>query len=565
MTGAAGPPHTPATGRGTRAEPGGAAHAGAGGRLGRGIGRAAILIGALTVLARMIGFGRQLVFTHTVGASCLGTAYTTANQVPNIIYDVVLGGALTSLMIPVLAGPAAGAHADPDDAAAASRISSALLTWAVLVLAPASAAAALLAEPVVRLLVPSAPHGCSHASVVAVAARMLVVLAPQILLYGLAVVLYGILQAHRRFAAPALAPVVSSLVVIAAYLAFVPLGRAHVNKLAGLSAGAQLMLSLGTTAGVAALVITVGPPALRLRLRFRPALKFPAGVAARAGGLATVGIAGLIAQDLSAVVVIRLANGFGGHGALVLYGSAWQAFLVPYAVLAIPIAISAFPELATEKGAQFDLRVASSTRAALLVSCLGAALLAGTAYPLGATFITHNTAQAGEMARALIAFAPGLIGFGLMASLSRVLLAAGKYLVAGTWMVAGWLAVIAVDVAVVRLVPAGWVVVALGAGNTAGLTAAGLGLLAAVRRAQGAGALAGLGRAAVTGLAGALAGTVAGSAVAGLLRARQFWLSAAVAVLASACVLVVFWLTAYGADRGDLRQALAVVRRRAAP
>ena len=54
---------------------------------------------------------------------------------------------------------------------------------------------------------------------------MLVVFAPQILLYGLAVVLYGILQAHRRFTAPALAPVVSSLVVIAAYLAFVPLGR----------------------------------------------------------------------------------------------------------------------------------------------------------------------------------------------------------------------------------------------------------------------------------------------------------------------------------------------------
>ena len=52
---------------------------------------------------------------------------------------------------------------------------------------------------------------------------MLVVFAPQILLYGLAVVLYGILQAHRRFTAPALAPVVSSVVVISAYLAFVPL------------------------------------------------------------------------------------------------------------------------------------------------------------------------------------------------------------------------------------------------------------------------------------------------------------------------------------------------------
>ena len=59
-----------------------------------------------------------------------------------------------------------------------------------------------------------------------VAASMLAVFAPQILLYGLAVVLYGILQAHRRFTAPALAPVLSSLVVITAYVIFVPLDQA---------------------------------------------------------------------------------------------------------------------------------------------------------------------------------------------------------------------------------------------------------------------------------------------------------------------------------------------------
>ncbi len=74
---------------------------------GRGIGRAAALIGGITVIARVVGFGRQLVFAHTVGSHCLGTAYATANQVPNIIYDIVLGGALTSAIVPVLAGAAA--------------------------------------------------------------------------------------------------------------------------------------------------------------------------------------------------------------------------------------------------------------------------------------------------------------------------------------------------------------------------------------------------------------------------------------------------------------------------
>src|SRR6202000_844572 len=71
---------------------------------GGGIGRAAVLIGAITMLARVIGFGRQVVFAHTVQASCLGTAYTTANMVPNIIYDIVAGGARTPVVGAVLGG-----------------------------------------------------------------------------------------------------------------------------------------------------------------------------------------------------------------------------------------------------------------------------------------------------------------------------------------------------------------------------------------------------------------------------------------------------------------------------
>ena len=91
----------------TAAEAGRAHEIGPVPRAGSGIGRAAVLIGAITIVSNIVGFGRQLVFAHTVSATCLGTAYATANQVPNIIYDVVLGGALTSVLIPVLAGPAA--------------------------------------------------------------------------------------------------------------------------------------------------------------------------------------------------------------------------------------------------------------------------------------------------------------------------------------------------------------------------------------------------------------------------------------------------------------------------
>ena len=68
-----------------------------------GIVRGAALIAGLTVLARLLGLVRTLVFSQTVGATCLGTVYLSANQVPNLIYELALGGALTSAMVPVLA------------------------------------------------------------------------------------------------------------------------------------------------------------------------------------------------------------------------------------------------------------------------------------------------------------------------------------------------------------------------------------------------------------------------------------------------------------------------------
>jgi putative peptidoglycan lipid II flippase len=531
-------------------------------RAARGIGSAAALIGGLTVLARLAGLGRQVVFAHTVGNACLGTAYATANQVPNVIYDIVLGGALTAIMVPVLARPAERSGADPAAASEVSRTSAALLTWTVAILAPASVILAVAAGPIISVLIPPGRSGCAQAGMVDVGGRMLAVFAPQILLYGLAVVLYGILQAHRRFTAPALAPVLSSLVVIAAYIAFVPLGHGHTTDLAGLPTAAELTLSAGTTAGVATLVITALVSAWRLRLRLRPALRFPAGIARRARALAAVGIATLLAQDASVLVVTWLANGHGARGAIVLYGYGWQVFSSAYAVLAIPIAISAFPVLAAREGSAFDDTAAGSARAVLLTSCLGAALLAGAAVPAARIFASYP-AQVNQLALAFAAFAPGLIGYGLVACLSRVLLAAGRNRVAATAVSAGWLLVIAADVAAVRLVSPRWVVPVLGLGNTAGLTASGIALLAAVRSARGAAALHGTVRAATAGLAAALAGAASGVVLSAAVPATGVLGNGLLAVAACAGAALAFGAVGYALDGGDLRAAAARLARRA--
>jgi putative peptidoglycan lipid II flippase len=530
---------------------------------GTGIGRAAALIAGLTVLARLLGLVRTLVFAHTVQASCLGTAYVTANELPNIVYDVVLGGALTSIMVPVLARPAQRAAGDLDAAAEVNQTSSALLTWTILILAPVSALIAVAAGPISRLL---NPHNgavqvlCAHSALVTTTGQMLAVFAPQVLLYGLAVVLYGILQAHRRFAAPALAPVISSVVVVGAYIAFSPLGGAHRN-LRGLPLSAELVLSIGTTAGVAALMLTALIPALRLRLRLRPTLRFPAGVGRRAGGLAAYGMAALIAQDAALLVVILLANGHGSKAAVVLYNYGWQVFEAAYAVLAISIAVSAFPLLSAREGEEFDQTAAESVRAVVLMSFLGVATIFAIAMPAAHFFAIRSQAQAHQLALGLVLFAPGLVGYGLVAALSRVLLASRRNRLAAAAVAGGWLVVIVADVLLVLAAPARWVVGMLGLGNTIGLTVAGVALLAAVYRVRGSDALRGVRGAAIMGAVAAVVASAVGVAVAFFLPTGGTLAEGGVAVLAGCCAVAAFTAVAYALDRGEFRAAVGRARR----
>ncbi len=530
---------------------------------GTGIGRAAALIAALTVVARLLGLVRTLVFAHTVQASCLGTAYITANELPNIIYDVVLGGALTSVMVPVLARPAQQSATDPEAVGEVSQTSSALLTWTILILVPVSVLIAVLAGPIAGLLTP--PNGAAscrpHMTLVATTGQMLAVFAPQVVLYGLAVVLYGILQAHRRFTGPAIAPVISSLVVLAAYVAFAPLGGSHRNHLAGLPLSAELVLSVGTTAGVAALMLTALVPTWRLRLRLRPTLRFPAGVGRRAGGLAAFGITALVAQDASVLVVILLANGHGTKAAVVLYNYGWQVFEAAYAVLAISIAVSAFPVLSARQGEEFDQAASGSVRAVLLMSFLGTAAMLAIAAPAAHFFAGRSPAQASQLAVGLALFAPGLAGYGLVACLSRVLLAAGRSRVAAAAVAGGWLLVIVVDVVLALMVHPRWVVGVLGLGNTIGLTAAGVALLIAVRRERGGGALRGIRGSAMLGLVAGVVGAGVGAAVAFVLPSGGPIAEGGVALLAGCCAVAAFTAVAYALDRGEFRAAVVRVRR----
>jgi putative peptidoglycan lipid II flippase len=525
-------------------------------RVAAGIAGGAALIAAITVVARVVGFGRWLVFSETVTDSCLGTAYSTANMLPNIVFEVVAGGALASAVVPLV-----GAQLAAGDEAAVRRTASALLTWTVVVLAPLAVVGVVAAGPLMRVLIGS-PEGCDGEAVVDGATRMFQVFAPQIPLYGLAVVCGGLLNAQRRFLAAAAAPLLSSAVVVTTYVVFGFGFDGSREDVASVPGGWIAVLAGGTTLGVVVLMLVTALPAARLRWGLRPTLRFPEGVAATARNLALAGIAGLVAQQLTLVVVIRLANGSGG--ALNLYNYAWAVYLLPYAVLAVPIATSAFSALSEHAGradeAAFRRTTATTTRAVLLAGFVGAALLAGTAWPVARTFLSGpDSAPAWQLAWALVAFAPGLIGYALVAHLGRVLYARHAGRDAAVATVVGWAVVAAASLVLVPAVDAGWVVTAIAAANSLGMLCAGGLLLAATARQLGSAGLSGAWRAGATGLAGAAVGAAAGAGLAAVAELDGKVANGALAVAGGLVALAGFVAVAAVVDRQTLR-ALAARR-----
>jgi putative peptidoglycan lipid II flippase len=528
-------------------------------RLGPTVARGAAVVASLTILSRVLGLVRTLVFSQTVGASCLGTAYVTANQVPNLLYELILGGALTSAMVPVLAQWAERAGPDPAARARVGQITSAMLTWTIVIVVPLTVAIAVAAGPIASLLNPSNPNAhCVRADMVTVTGNMLQVFAPQALLYGLSVVLYGLLQSYRRFVAPSIGPGISSLVLIACYLVFVPLNKGR--SLAGLPLTAELVLSVGTTLGIATLVVVAIPPTWRLHLRLRPALRFPPGVARRVSGLALVGVAELIAIDVANVVAIDLANGHGKTGALVLFNYGSQVFNSIAAILALSIVVSAFPVLSAREGPAFDRTSAGSTRAVLLMSWLGTAVIAAIAVP-AAHVLAKQPDQVSELIWTFVLFAPGIAGVAVIANLSRVMFVLRRLKIAAAALAGSWVITIVADVVLVQLVPARLVPAMLALGTTIGQITVAIPLVFVTRRIAGPAAVQGARHAAFAGLAACIAGTVVGVAVSLAVPLHHKLVAVALAVPAACCAILAFGVVAYLLDDGDLKAILAWVRR----
>jgi putative peptidoglycan lipid II flippase len=307
-------------------------------------------------------------------------------------------------------------------------------------------------------------------------------------------------------------------------------------------------------------VLVALPPTWWLKLRLRPTLRFPPGVIGRAGGLALVGLLEFAAGDVQSVVTIALANGRGDTGALVLVNYSMLVFTSVCSVLPIAIVTSVFPALSAADGADFDRTSAGSTRAIMLISWLGTAVIAAVAIP-AAHVLAGQPDQVTQLTQAFLLYAPGVAGFALITAMSRVMFALGRLRAAGIGLVAAPLLQIVVSVPLVYLAPPRLVVAALALGSTVALLIVAVPMVFAVRRFRGQAAIAGLGHATLAGLVAGGIGSAVGVGVCLAVPSGGKLFEAGVGALAVALAVVAFAVWAYALDRGDLQMVAGRLRR----
>ncbi len=456
---------------------------------------AAGLIAVTTLLARLFGFARILVFADSVRARGVGEIYQSVNALPNVLFEVAAGGILAAVVVPLIAFRLGAGERER-----AERTASQLLTWALVILVPFALLLFLSASVVAGWVVEDFDPRAHE-----VATTLLRIFAVQVPLYGVGIILTGLLQAHRRFLAAALAPLASSIVVLVSYLWYGHLTGGETSP-SLVTDQAIRVLGWGTTLGVVVLSLPLVVPAMRTGWRWRPQLRMPRDDARRIGSLAGAGIIALVAQQLAVVVTIWLTNHSGDRGSFPVYLYVQAVYLLPYAVLAVPVATSAFPFLASGSGAGADTSatLARALRAVLVLTGLSAGVLVAVAPAVGAFFTVLDArrgvdgaspAALAAMPGALTAYAPGLMGFGLTALLTRALYVRGRPMDAGIaaalgWAVAGLLPLL--------LIGAGQGPAAtlrgLGLASTLGMTISGVALVALVRRTWGPESTRGAGR-----------------------------------------------------------------------
>ncbi len=369
-----------------------------------------------TTLSRVTGMLRLTATVAALGFGAVSDTYAAANTTPNIVYELVLGGILTSVFVPVFVRWST-THGREESWEVAQR----MITLALLVLSGIALLAAVFAPAIMRLYL-VASDAPNHASQVELGAFFLRWFMPQIVFYGVGAVAIGVLQAGRRFAIVMFAPILNNLSVIATMLVFIGVRG---DSPTSLTLGQRTLLAAGTTFGIVAMSLALWPSLRRMGFRLRLRLDWRHPAIAELGRLAKWTGVYVAANQIAYLLVIVLSNRLGS-GTYFAYTQAFVFFQLPHAIFAVSIFTALLPEMAERwTGERLDdvrtlwSRGMRTTLVVMVPAALGYVFLAGPIVRLFAQYGAGTRDGTDLMVRALTGFAVGLPFYSVFQLLTR--------------------------------------------------------------------------------------------------------------------------------------------------
>jgi putative peptidoglycan lipid II flippase len=359
-----------------------------------------------TVASRATGFLRTAVLVAVLGVQGVPLAFTVANTAPNIVYELLLGGILTSTVVPLLVR----AEKDGYGEAYAQR----LLTLTVLVLGGTAVLLVALAPQVVDLYLNDDVDPDTRQLAITFARFFL----PQVLFSGVGAVLGAGLNTHRRFGPPMWAPVLNNPVVSVTLAVFAVLpGPDHLTS-GSITDTQTLVLGIGVTLGIVAQTVALLPALRATGFRLALRLDLRGSGLSEAGRLARWTFFYVLCNQLVLLVLVRLASGAPLDRGYPSYTNAFLLWQLPHAVVAVSVITALLPAMSRaahddrldQLRAQLDRGLRTTTT--LMVPAAVALVVLG---PQVATAVFGHGRTSVDQARfigeLLAVFACGLVAF----------------------------------------------------------------------------------------------------------------------------------------------------------
>lgn len=381
--------------------------------------RASGSMAVATVISRVTGLVAKLLLAAALGFGVLNDSYNIANELPNMVYELLLGGVLSSVAIPVLVR---AQRTDPDGG---HTYAQRLLTMGTVALLVGTVGAVVAAPLLTRLSVTSGPHASP-----ALATTFAYLLLPEILFYGLAALVGAVLNSRDVFGPPAWAPVANNLVLIAmiGVYAITP-GRISLHP--SLLSDAKLwVLGVGTTLGIVVQAAVLLPALRRSGFQWRWRWGWDPRLSAF-GGLAGWVFLYVLAGQIGLVITYRIA-GATASGGVSTYAYAWVLLIVPYGVLGNSVMTALMPRISRAAadgniaGVVADLSLGTRMSALLLLPISALLTVAGGQIATVLFSYGHSDlAQAERLGHTLAASAFGLLPYAVVLLQLRVCYALG--------------------------------------------------------------------------------------------------------------------------------------------